>query len=71
MIFRAPLFFPCPVLSFLLAWHSVLDLHERSPDKEKERDTAFWSGTIFCFHDPPAVVFSLFNCCLIKRTMES
>lgn len=64
MIFRPPLFLTPGSFFFLLAWHSVLDLHARSPDKEKERDTAFWSAEQFSLFriQPPAVVaLSLFN----------
>lgn len=43
MIFRSP-FFPVP---FLLAWHSVLDLHRRGPDKEKRGYCFLERGTFF------------------------
>lgn len=50
MIFRAPLF---SLFLFLSAWHSVLDLQERSPDR-KRTDTAIWSAEQFPSYCPPS-----------------
>lgn len=72
MIFRSPLFSSPFFFLFLLAWHSVLDLHECSPDRKKKGYGFLERGTIFSFMKASSCCrFSLFNCCLIKRTMES
>lgn len=56
MIVRSPLFPPYFFL-FLSAWHSVLDLHERSPDRKKN-GYVFWErGTISFLMPLPAVSF--------------
>lgn len=67
MIFRSPLFSSPFFFLFLLAWHSVLDLHERSPDRKK-RDTAFWSAEqLSLLRNPPAVVVFLFLIVVLSR----
>lgn len=61
MIFRSPLFSSPFFFLFLLAWHSVLDLHERSPDRKKKGIRLSGARNNFLFYEtPPAVVVFLF-----------